>query len=356
MIGRRLNFLSLLLLVIMLSIAGCGNQGSGGLSASDDTDTGNGNGSDSIGGETVESGPPTSIVLFSQQQIQTLAFDMALKQGFYDAANLDVTINYFPSGTTAFQSFQVGEGDIVYAGDIPSLNYFGSGHSYQLLAPVERNSKPYALVVKREITNPGDLSGRKLATRVGSTGSHFIDSYLDKIGLTGQVEVLNMDGPTMVSALCNGDIDGFFLWSPFPERAVEICGDKIYTLADAGEVVTGYYTMIGARPDWIEGNKDAVIRFLRASLEGQAYALDNKDESISHLNEKFGLDIATSEAQWDLFEHMLRTDADFYADMNLMADWALAQGNLPEPLDWNEFFFAEGLSSVDGDLVAPLPR
>src|ERR1700686_929163 len=67
---------------------------------------------------------PLKMTLFDQPSVNNDAIWMAFEKGFYQQEGLDVTYRLFPSGTTAFQAFQTGQGDIVMTGDLPSVQYF----------------------------------------------------------------------------------------------------------------------------------------------------------------------------------------------------------------------------------------
>ena len=137
--------------------------------------------------------PSLKMTLFGQPSVNNDSIWMALEKGYYQQEGLDVTYRLFPSGTTAFQSFQTGQGDIVITGDLPSVQYFFRVKGdYRTIAVVERDAKGYVAVARKEITKPQDLLGKTVATRVGSTGSWFIPEYLTKNGVD----------PSKVAALC----------------------------------------------------------------------------------------------------------------------------------------------------------
>src|SRR5215213_10544201 len=122
---------------------------------------------------------PLKLTLFGQPSVNNDAVWMAFEKGFYKDEGLDVTYRLFPSGTTAFQTFQTGQGDIVMTGDLPSVQYyFRSNGNYRTIAAVERDAKGYVVVARKDIARPQDLAGKTVATRVGSTGSWFISEYL----------------------------------------------------------------------------------------------------------------------------------------------------------------------------------
>src|SRR5438552_13014049 len=76
-------------------------------------------------------------------------------------------------------------------------------------------------VGKKEINAPGDLRGRKVATRIGSTGEFLLYRYLASGGLSpSDVTIVDLAPPDMVVALVHGDIDAFAWLAPFTTRAV----------------------------------------------------------------------------------------------------------------------------------------
>ena len=59
---------------------------------------------------------PLKMTLFGQPSVNNDSIWMAFEKGLYQQEGLDVTYRLFPSGTTAFQAFQTGQGDIVMTG------------------------------------------------------------------------------------------------------------------------------------------------------------------------------------------------------------------------------------------------
>jgi len=124
------------------------------------------------------------LVLFGQPSVNNDAIWMAIEHGYFKEQGLDVEYRVFPSGTTAFQTFRTGQGDIVMTGDLPGVQYFFQNPGqYQTFAAIERDAKGYVAIARKDIKKPQDLAGKTIATRVGSTGSWFISEYLAKNGV-----------------------------------------------------------------------------------------------------------------------------------------------------------------------------
>src|SRR3989440_10345934 len=157
---------------------------------------------------TAQGQPLKKVVLFGQPSVNNDAIWMALANGYFKEQGLEVEYRVFPSGTTAFQTFKTGQGDIVMTGDLPSVQYFFQNPGqYQTFAAIERDSKGYVVVARKDIRTAKDLAGKTVATRVGSTGSWFISEYLTKNGVDPKsVPVQNVDTQLVPAALCHGDI------------------------------------------------------------------------------------------------------------------------------------------------------
>src|SRR3954463_412940 len=121
------------------------------------------------------------LTLFGQPSVNNDSIWMALEHGYFKEQGLDVDYRVFPSGTTAFQTFRTGQGDIVMTGDLPSVQYFfNNPGQYQTFAAIERDAKGYVVIARKDVRKPQDLAGKTVATRVGSTGSWFISEFLSK--------------------------------------------------------------------------------------------------------------------------------------------------------------------------------
>src|SRR3954467_15525413 len=211
------------------------------------------------------------LTLFGQPSVNNDAIWMAIEYGYFKEQGLDVEYRVFPSGTTAFQTFRTGQGDIVMTGDLPSVQYFfNNPGQYQTIAAIERDAKGYVVIARKDIRKAQDLAGKSVATRVGSTGSWFISEYLSKNGVNpAAVAVKNLDTQLLPAALCKGDIAAFFIWQPIGSRTLEICPNDAHQLSDATGYVQGYL-VAGARPEFLNSadGADKVVRFLRAILKG----------------------------------------------------------------------------------------
>ncbi len=299
-----------------------------------------------------------AITLFDQPSVNHDSIWMALVQGYYKDQGLRITERVFPSGTTALQAFASGQGDIITAGDLPSVQYFlKNPDGYRAIAVLERDSKGYIAVASKNITNPKDLVGKTVATRVGSTGSWFVSEYLTKNGVDpSKVTVKNLDTQLLPTALCRGDIAAFFIWQPFGSRALEICPDNAHYLTDATGYINGY-VIVGARSQALAtpDGRDRAIRFLRATMKGRNFAENNFAAVAAYTKEHMSLSEQATREQWQISNRSNAFDAVFNGDFCSLSRWAGGDHITDQKLDLAKFTWPDGLQSIDQKLVTAAP-
>ena len=301
---------------------------------------------------------PLKMTLFGQPSVNNDAIWMAIEKGFYQQEGLDVTYRLFPSGTTAFQSFQSGQGDIVMTGDLPSVQYFFQVKGdYRTIAAIERDSKGYVVVAGKDITKPQDLIGKTVATRVGSTGSWFISEYLTKNKIDPKtVTVKNLDTQVLPAALCGGEIAAFFIWQPVGSRTLEICPDKAHYLSDATGYVQGYL-VAGARPEWLATpqGKDIATRWLRATLKGREVAEKDFPAVAAYAKAKLGLSEKATRDQWNTNTRPIAIDKVYYDDFCSLSRWAQGVKATDGMIDFKALTWIDGLEAINPKLVDTPP-
>src|SRR5258708_5553410 len=242
------------------------------------------------------------VTLFGQPSVNNDAIWMALEHGYFKEQGLEVEYRVFPSGTTAFQTFRTGQGDIVMTGDLPSVQYFfNNPGQYQTIAAIERDSKGYVVIARKDIRTAKDLAGKTVATRVGSTGSWFISEYLTKNGVDPKsVPVKNLDTQLLPAALCKGDISAFFIWQPIGSRTLEICPNDAHQLSDATGYVQGYL-LPGAPPQFLTSadGADKIQRFLRGIIKGREKAESDFKAVAAYAEQTYSLSEKTTRDQWE---------------------------------------------------------
>jgi len=298
------------------------------------------------------------ITLFGQPSVNNDSVWMAIEHGYFKEQGLEVEYRVFPSGTTALQSFKTGQGDFVMTGDLPSMQYFFQNPGqYQTFAVMERDTKGYVVIARKEIKKPADLSGKLVGTRVGSTGSWFVSEYLTKNGVNPKtVEVKNLDTQLLPTALCKGDISAFFIWQPIGSRALEICPNEAYQMSDATGYIQGYL-VIGARPEFLNtpDGADKATRFLKAVMKGRQKAESDFKAVAAFAAKTYSLSEKSTRDQWETNTRPLALDKIYYDDFCSLSKWARGAGLSTQMLDFRKLTWPNGLRAIDAKLAETPP-
>src|SRR5690349_23561286 len=127
------------------------------------------------------SGPASAadptVRIFSGTDEHWVQFQVAKAKGFFKDEGLDAEVTVFTTGATATEAFRAGRGDFISAGDLLSAAMWKTGKVIGL-APLSSDTEIFGIVGKKEINAQGYLRGRKVATRIGSTGEFLLYRYL----------------------------------------------------------------------------------------------------------------------------------------------------------------------------------
>jgi len=298
------------------------------------------------------------VVLFGQPSVNNDSIWMAIDNGYFKEQGLDVEYRVFPSGTTAFQTFKTGQGDIVMTGDLPSVQYFFQNPGqYQTIAAIERDAKGYVVMARKDIKKPQDLAGKIIATRVGSTGSWFISEYLTKNGVDPKsTTIKNLDTQLLPTALCKGEIAAFFIWQPIGSRTLEICPNDAHQLSDATGYIQGYL-VAGARPEFLNtpDGADKVTRFLRAIMKGRDKAEKDFRAVAAYAAKTYSLSEKATRDQWETNTRPIALDKVYYQDFCSLSKWARGEGLTKEPVDFSKLTWPNGLRAIDPKYAEAAP-
>ena len=200
--------------------------------------------------------------------------------GFTAKNGLDVEFIYIESGSRITQAMVAGDLRLGNTGSGPSIQAHAKGADTVIVLSV-MPTLPFQVVARPEIKKPDDLRGKKLAiSTFGSTTDFAARYFLEKTGLKigKDVTVLQAGGQsTRLAALKQGAVDATLLGAPTllvaKQFGLQVLGD----LVDMGFHYD--FGSIATTRSFIDSNRDAVRRFVRAYVEGVHYFKTHPAES-----------------------------------------------------------------------------
>ena len=255
-------------------------------------------------------------------------------KGLFKAQGLDVSVKTFGSGTAASEAFRAGHAAFVTTGDLPAIKFWQIGDT-QGLASVETDSDLMVMAAAKNIRSPADLRGKKVATRMKSTGEFMVMKYLALGDVSPKdVTLVNMAPPDMVIALDRGDICAFFIWQPYGWQARQVSRDKVHLLATK---LVNEYMILSTSKKFAGENPGSVVKTLKALDAASRYIKGASPGQVADILRKY------TRANKDLIVRMLPSmklrlidGPVFRKDMNALAQFMITSGSLERHIDWKK--------------------
>lgn len=204
---------------------------------------------------------------------------------------LDAELLYIPVSSRAIQSALAGEIQFLTSAGVANINANLAGGDFVGLTAT-LNTFIFKIVSKPEIKEPKALKGRKVGiSRLGGVSDAALRYALDLWGLVPDkdVAIIQVGGELEeLMALQNKAVDAAVLSEPVATVALRTGSSLLFDLSHLGVA----YSMhgFGTRKSFIRDNRDVVIRFMKAYLEGIYLFKTNKELALNVLKKYTRLD------------------------------------------------------------------
>jgi ABC-type nitrate/sulfonate/bicarbonate transport system substrate-binding protein len=289
------------------------------------------------------------VMIFSGTDEHWVPLQVAKAKGFFTAEGVDAEVTVFTTGATATEAFRAGRGDFISAGDLPSAAMWKTGNVIGV-APSSSDTEIFGIVGKKDINSPRDLRGRKVATRMGSTGEFLLYRYLASGGLSpSDANIIDLAPPEMVLAMAHGDIDAFAWLAPFTTRAINT-GTNVKLITSAKDLANNRI-VLSASKSFIDRQPDLIRKVLRASHRATEFVRTNPEEATRIWADAVQGDVKQSLPVVRLINYDMTFNNAFVDDLNELAKFMVQKGALKEPINWSKEMNTNFLRDIDPKLV-----
>jgi NitT/TauT family transport system substrate-binding protein len=204
---------------------------------------------------------------------------------------LDVDVLFVPVSSRAIQAALAGEIQFLTSGGVANINANATGADFVGLTAT-LNTFVFKVLAAPDLKKPENLKGKKIGiSRLGGASDFSIRYALTHWGLVPDKDValIQVGGePEEVMALQNKAVDAVILSEPFATVARRAGAVVVADLSQLGAP----YTMhgFGTRKSFIRANRDVVVRFMKAYLEGIYVFKTNKEIALNVLKKYTRLD------------------------------------------------------------------
>src|SRR5579862_8446279 len=220
----------------------------------------------------------TNIVVGALPVLDTAGLQVALKEGYFTQAGLNVTVKSVAQSTVAIPDLLHGSIDVIGGGNYVSFLEAQAHGTFpvEFLAPaVDCTTDNYGVVAMPAsgISKASDLAGKTIAVNLTQNIQTLTTSaVLSADGVSaGSVKYVQVPFPDMVAALKAGRVNAISAVEPFLSAALA-AGGKLVTSTCTGATsdfpMSGYITTQA----WAQKNPAAAKAFVQALEKGNAYA------------------------------------------------------------------------------------
>lgn len=193
------------------------------------------------------------------------AYFVAAHEKFFADEGVEVDLQTYSDGGEAMNALVANQVDIASGSDATSIIRL-SRAPLRPLAVVYQSGRYIKLAVRQEINDPKEI--KKLGVVVGSTSDYVSRLMLAHFSIDpATVEIVPLGPPEAPALLARGDIDGFFIWEPWPSMGALQGGKVLLESKDVGYVDTMWATATHTAFDTRAADCAAVLRALARGAE-----------------------------------------------------------------------------------------
>ena len=206
---------------------------------------------------------------------------VAVEKGFYADGGLKANLSSFSFEEPTIEAVVDGKADFGIAGANELIVARSEGMPIKAIAAIYKIN-PFGIVTLKEsnITTPYGLVGKKIGLSGGTILNSIYYSMMTILDINrSQIEEADV-GFTPVDELLSGNVDAFAGYVTNEPYLVIQAGYEVYIISCSEYGVNIYGDVLFTTEDTVNNNPDLVKCFLRATLEGWQYAIENEEETI----------------------------------------------------------------------------
>lgn len=257
----------------------------------------------------------------------------------FEKDGVEVEIIGFEKGAPLVEALAAGAVDVSCPfGDTPILTSYANQNPVTIIARGRTDPESLSIVVSddSDIASVEDLKGKKVAVPVGSGIHDYLLRVLDSAGLTeSDIDLVNLAFGDTAPAFESSSIDAAAVMEPNTSVLLEQA--DVHKLDGLSNDIKIDLSFLVGNNDFIEKNPELTAKFLKAVLQYNDYATENKDETQQACSDFTGQPYDTfSIAQRWIYEAEISDE--IFDQLKLSQDFLVAQGVLTDSFDVREMY------------------
>ena len=220
---------------------------------------------------SAQKNPPTVRIGIEAPAGTNAHYYVTKQLGLFQKHGINVELISFPGGTVGLQALVAGDIQFATSDGVAGLSANLRGANLYFVAGMI-NTFPFSILSRPEIRTPQELRGKKIViSRYGSSSDTAVRAAVEKYDLKPDKDVIILQGggqSERFAALRAGGVDAAIVSPPLNLTGKRLGFNEVIDLSQSG--VPYSHQQIVAIKDYLDRNPDAVLRTLRALIEGLA--------------------------------------------------------------------------------------
>ncbi|MER0123061.1 ABC transporter substrate-binding protein [Streptococcus sp. ZJ93] len=246
-----------------------------------------------------------------------------VNRGIFEEEGVKVNLVEFVDGATIIAAMESGSIDIgnigpgahrlPIEGRAEIISFSQLGNADEVLGRTDKG-----------VRSLDDLKGKKIGLAAGTSAEAILHLALKEVGLSvNDVELVEMDASSIVSAMLSGSIDAAATWSPNTTVIKRQLGETSITLADNDRYKDAYPAIASyvVKAGYSQKKSEDMKKFLRGLYRSMDYRSEHMAEVVTWVAQKVGADsdatsLEVNDGKWltssELLAHLNSGEIEHY--------------------------------------------
>jgi NitT/TauT family transport system substrate-binding protein len=256
-------------------------------------------------------------------------FYLAKQEKLFEKHGLNIELIKFAQGGDALDAVVAGQTSLGGAAE-PTTLIRAARTDVKVLGIYGQSGSYIKFVARAGITDP--KQAKKLGIVAGSVSEFSTERMLAKYGIDPKsVELVKAGPPEFPALLARGDVDGYFLWEPWPTNGVKEGGKVLFTSGDVGYAYNMWLSTTGP---WLASHQADAKAILAALADACAIVRADPAKGAAAVQAEAKIPVATALETLKEIQCTVRdfTPADL-ATYGQIADFLAARKITPTKVD-----------------------
>lgn len=268
--------------------------------------------------------------------------------GHFQEQNIEIVTQEFQSGKAALLDLINGNADMATATEFAYVSQSFDHKDLKILGCIATfRNKHFIFKPNKRIDSPLDLKGKKIGITRKSGSEYFLGTFLTKHQISlPEVDIIDLKPKQIVEELIADNIHIALIWEPYVFEIKALMEGNITTWPAQEEQEN--YTLLIVKEEWLQANKNIVLRFLRAIEKTDRYIMTNPEVINDFLEHKFLYEKSYIKSILPDHRFGLTLPEELIGAMTLEAKWRVDSGlsKGPDIPDYNQVIYDSGIKEA----------